>query len=222
MFCKNTKLIVLGPRPIVLNQKAEKHPKPKTLNQTSYTKVQSPMNTLSQILYINSRIRLWQSSGPPQTDDRARPGKNGKEGSFFQLTPDGQHVVHVASSDWLQCPSVRPWRSSGFRPTGPGAGFQDLGSQLWGHGFQDLGSQLWGLGNFRTWFSEHGFQDLGSQLWGLDFHTRGFQDRNLKTFRTWFSECGISILGPGFHTWGFTVAFGHGHPLVFLICFLLP
>jgi hypothetical protein len=63
---------------------------------------------------------------------------------------------------------------------------------------------------------------LGSQLWGLDFHTRGFQDRNLKTFRTWFSECGISILGPGFHTWGFTVAFGHGHPLVFLICFLLP
>jgi hypothetical protein len=55
---------------------------------------------------------------------------------------------------------------------------------------------------------------LGSQLWGLDFHTRGFQDRNLKTFKTWFSGCGISILGPGFHTGGFTVAFGHGHPLV--------
>jgi hypothetical protein len=55
---------------------------------------------------------------------------------------------------------------------------------------------------------------LGSQLWGLDFHTSGFQDRNLKTFRTWFSGCGISILGPGFHTGSFTVAFGHGHPLV--------
>ncbi len=70
------------------------------------------------------------------------------------------------------------------------------------------------LGNFRIWFSGHGFQDLGSQLWGLDFHTRGFQDRNLKTFRTWFSGCGISVLGPGFRTVGFTVAFGHGHPLV--------
>jgi hypothetical protein len=58
---------------------------------------------------------------------------------------------------------------------------------------------------------------LGSQLWGLDFHTRGFQDRNLKTFRTWFSGCGISILGPGFHTRGFTVAFGHRHPLVTII-----
>jgi hypothetical protein len=58
---------------------------------------------------------------------------------------------------------------------------------------------------------------LGSQLWGLDFHTRGFQDRNLKNFRTWFSGCGISILGPGFHTGGFTVAFGHGHPLVNMI-----
>jgi hypothetical protein len=57
---------------------------------------------------------------------------------------------------------------------------------------------------------------LGSQLWGLDFHTRGFQDWNLKTLRTWFSGCGISILGPGFHT-GFTVAFGHGHPLVLAI-----
>jgi hypothetical protein len=57
---------------------------------------------------------------------------------------------------------------------------------------------------------------LGSQFWGLDFHTRGFQDRNLKTFRTWFPGCGISILGPGFHTGGFTVAFGHGHPLVFI------
>jgi hypothetical protein len=45
---------------------------------------------------------------------------------------------------------------------------------------------------------------LGFQLWGLDFHTRSFQDRNLKTFRTWFSRCGISILGPGFHTGGFT------------------
>jgi hypothetical protein len=55
---------------------------------------------------------------------------------------------------------------------------------------------------------------LGSQLWGLDFHTRGFQDWNVKTFRTWFSGCGISILRPGFHTGGFTVAFGHGHPLV--------
>ncbi len=40
----------------------------------------------------------------------------------------------------------------------------------------------------------------------------GFQDRNLKTFRTRFSGCGISILGPGLHTGGFTVAFGHGHP----------
>jgi hypothetical protein len=30
----------------------------------------------------------------------------------------------------------------------------------------------------------------------------------------WFSGCGISILGPGFHTGGFTVAFGQGHPLV--------
>ncbi len=55
MFCKNTKLIVLGPRPIVLNQKAEKHPKPKTLNQTSYTKVQSPMNTLSQMSCKNTK-----------------------------------------------------------------------------------------------------------------------------------------------------------------------
>jgi len=32
---------------------------------------------------------------------------------------------------------------------------------------------------------------------------------------SWFSGCGISILGPGFHTGGFTVAFGHGHPLVY-------
>jgi hypothetical protein len=55
---------------------------------------------------------------------------------------------------------------------------------------------------------------LGSQLWGLDFHIRGFQDRNLKTFKMWFSGCGTSILGPGFHTGAFTVAFGHGHPLV--------
>jgi hypothetical protein len=69
---------------------------------------------------------------------------------------------------------------------------------------------------FRIWFFGHCFHDLGSQLWGLDFHTRGFQDRNLKTFRTWFSRCGISILGPGFHTGGFIVAFGHGHPLVYL------
>jgi hypothetical protein len=45
---------------------------------------------------------------------------------------------------------------------------------------------------------------LGSQLWSLDFHTRGFQDQNLKTFRTWFSGCEISILGPEFHTGGFT------------------
>jgi hypothetical protein len=59
---------------------------------------------------------------------------------------------------------------------------------------------------------------LGSQLWGLDFHTRGFQDWNLKTFRTWFSGCGISILRPGFHTGGFTVAVGHGHPLVPFNC----
>jgi len=74
--------------------------------------------------------------------------------------------------------------------------------------------RTWDL-NFRAWeISGHGFQDLGSHLWGLDFHTRGFQDRNLKTFRTWFSGYGISILGPGFHTGGFTVAFGHGHPLV--------
>ncbi len=86
--------------------------------------------------------------------------------------------------------------------------------KLLGRAFQDVGSQLWDLGNFRIWFSGHGFQDLGSQLWGLDFHTRGFQDRTLKTFRTWFSGCGISILGPGFHTGAFTVAFGHGHPLV--------
>ncbi len=94
---------------------------------------------------------------------------------------------------------------------------KDLGNfRIWfsGHGFHDLGSQLWGLGNFRIWFSGHGFQDLGSQLWGLDFHTRGFQDQNLKTFRMWFSGCGISILGPGFHTGGFIVAFGNGHPLV--------
>jgi hypothetical protein len=70
------------------------------------------------------------------------------------------------------------------------------------------------LGNFRIWFSGHGFQDLGSQLWGLDFHTRSFQDQNLKIFRMWFSGCEISILGPGFHTRGFKVAFGHGHPLV--------
>jgi hypothetical protein len=48
---------------------------------------------------------------------------------------------------------------------------------------------------------------LGSQLWGLDFHTRGFQDRNLKTFKTWFLGCEISHRG-------FTVPFGHGHPLV--------
>jgi len=104
-------------------------------------------------------------------------------------------------------------------------------TQTWkffGHDFQDVGSSVFGdlefalwvpktqkdLGNFRIWLSGHGFQDLGSQLWGLDFHTRGFQDRNLKTFRTWFSGCGISILGRGFHTGGFTVAFGHGHPLV--------
>jgi hypothetical protein len=30
------------------------------------------------------------------------------------------------------------------------------------------------------------------------------------------SVCGISILGPGFHTGSFTVAFGHGHPLVYI------
>jgi hypothetical protein len=74
---------------------------------------------------------------------------------------------------------------------------------------------------------------LGSQLWGLDFHTRSFQDRNLKTFRMWFSGCGISILGPGFHTGGFTwsktwnlfgepgdfiVSEGHGHPPVYVVC----
>ncbi len=59
-----------------------------------------------------------------------------------------------------------------------------------GHGFQDLGSQLWGLGNFRIWFSGHGFQDLGSQLWGLDFHTHGFQDRNLKTLGRDFQDVG--------------------------------
>jgi len=78
------------------------------------------------------------------------------------------------------------------------------------------GGQAKRPGKFRIWFSGHGFQDLGSQLWGLDFHTRGFQDRNLKTFRTWFLGCGISILGPGFHTGGFTVAFGHRHPLVYM------
>jgi hypothetical protein len=45
----------------------------------------------------------------------------------------------------------------------------------------------------KTWeISGHGFQDLGSQLWGLG------------NFRTWFSGLGISILGPGFHTGGFT------------------
>jgi hypothetical protein len=94
-------------------------------------------------------------------------------------------------------------------------------TQTWkffGHDFQDVGSSVFGdlefalqvsktqkdLGNFRIWFSGHGFQDLGSQLRGLDFHTCGFQDWNLKTFRTWFSRCGISILGPGFHTGGFT------------------
>jgi len=77
--------------------------------------------------------------------------------------------------------------------------------------------RTWDL-NFEAWENlGYGFQDLGSQLWGLDFHTRGFQDRNLKTFRTWFSGCGISILRPGFHTGGFTVAFGHGHPLVSII-----
>jgi len=83
---------------------------------------------------------------------------------------------------------------------------------------QDRAARQKDLGNFRIWFSGHGFQDLGSQLWGLDFHTRGFQDRNLKTFKTWFSGCGISILGPGFHTGGFTVAFGHRHPLVYIYC----
>ncbi len=72
--------------------------------------------------------------------------------SDWLLTPDGQHVLRVASSDWLQCPSV-----------------------------MELGFQADRAGR---WFSGHGFQDLGSQLWGLDFHTRGFQDRNLKTFRT--------------------------------------
>jgi len=45
---------------------------------------------------------------------------------------------------------------------------------------------------------------------------KGVTGRILKTFRTWFSGCEISILGPGFHTGGFTVAFGHGHPLVLL------
>ncbi len=70
--------------------------------------------------------------------------------------------------------------------------------------------------------SGHGFQDFGSQLWGLDFHTRGFQDGNLKIFRMWFSGCGISILGPGFHTGGFTVAFGHGHPLEYCKFIKIP
>jgi hypothetical protein len=32
MSCKNTKPIILGPRPIVLSQKADEHPKPKTLS----------------------------------------------------------------------------------------------------------------------------------------------------------------------------------------------
>ncbi len=31
---------------------------------------------LHAIIYINS-LRLWQSLGPSQTNDRARPGKNG-------------------------------------------------------------------------------------------------------------------------------------------------
>jgi hypothetical protein len=55
MFCKNTKPIILGSRPIVLSQKAEKHPKPKTLNQTSYTKARSPMNILSQMSCKNTK-----------------------------------------------------------------------------------------------------------------------------------------------------------------------
>jgi hypothetical protein len=72
--------------------------------------------------------------------------------------------------------------------------------RIWfsGHGFWDLGSQLWGLGNFRIWFSGHGFQDMVFRTWDLNFGT-WMWDLN---FGTWISHR------------GFTVAFGHGHPLV--------
>jgi len=78
--------------------------------------------------------------------------------------------------------------------------------QFFGHDFQDVGSSVFedlefalqvsktqkDLRNFRIWFSGHDFQNLGSQLWGLG------------NFRIWFSGFGISVLGPGFHTGGFT------------------
>ncbi len=43
------------------------------------------------------------------------------------------------------------------------------------------------------------------------------KQKDLGNFRIWFSGLGISTLGPGFHKGGFTVAFGHGHPLVIYI-----
>jgi hypothetical protein len=38
MSSKNTKPIILSPRPILLSQKVDEHPKPKTLSQASYTR----------------------------------------------------------------------------------------------------------------------------------------------------------------------------------------
>jgi len=55
--------------------------------------------------------------------------------SDWLLTPDGQHVLRVASSDWLQCPSVRdgarvsgrPSRALVFRTWFSGLGISTLG-----------------------------------------------------------------------------------------------
>jgi len=114
------------------------------------------------------------------------------------LAAKGKKVFYVTSSPvWQQKENSKQGKGRG---TAGQANQKDLRNfRMWfsGHDFQNLGSQLWGLEKFRIWFSRHGFQDLGSQLWSLDFH--------------------ISILGPGFHTGGFTVAFGHGHPLVALV-----
>jgi hypothetical protein len=57
---------------------------------------------------------------------------------------------------------------------------------------------------FKTWFL------------GLEISTLGPGKFLDMVFRTWFSRLGISTLGPGFSHRGFRVAFGHGHPLVFL------
>jgi hypothetical protein len=176
-----------------------------------------------------------------RTGPDRRPLYNFDQRSLVSLSVSGQSVCDGGYQGWYLCGSqtgfekkpnihlelsgLSDWRAgqgqgSSYRQGRAGRQGQGQGRpgkktwEILGYGFQDMVFRTWDL-NFGAWeILGYGFQDLRSQLWGLDFHTRGFQDRNLKTFRTWFPGCGISILGPGFHTGGFTVAFGHGHPLV--------